>query len=102
MAYVCTTNFISLTLSVMLNLNAVKKVLKIPILTEMDKLKIKESQKKTKNFIAGFKESIQNQRIISEVKERESLREKQFAQAGAKVPVKTFRTNPKEKQKTDF
>nr|AWV66674.1 phosphoinositide 3-kinase regulatory subunit 4 [Brachionus koreanus] len=99
MSYVCTTNFISLALSVILNVNAVKKILKIPILTEMDKLKIKESQKKTKNFISGFKESIQNQRIIAEVKERESLREKQFSQAGTKVPVKTFKTNPKETKK---
>lgn len=99
MSYVCTTNFISLGLSVLLNVNAVKKLLKIPILTEMDKLKIKESQKNTKNFISGFKESIQNQKIIAEVKERETLREKQFAQAGTKVPVKTFKTNPKEAQK---
>lgn len=98
MAYVCTTNAISLFLSIILNIHSVKRFVGIPIMTEMDKLKLKESQKNSKNFISGFKESIQNQRIIAEVKEREQLREKQFAQAGTRVPVKTFKTNPKANQ----
>ena len=97
MVYFCTTNFISLVTSLLLNLNSVKKALKIPILSAHEQKELEMSSKKQKNFIDGFKESIQNQRIISEVREREQLRTKQFNQAGTNVPQKTFKHNPKEK-----
>jgi hypothetical protein len=84
----------SLVTSLILSNQGVKKFFKIPILTAYEEQQIKETQKKRKNVISGFRESLQNQKIINEVKERENLREKQFAQAGTKVPIKTFKTNP--------
>lgn len=99
MVYFCTTNFISLLVSFLVNNDSVKRVLKIPILSPHQLREIKESQKKGKNFFAEFQESIQNQKIINEVKERERLREKQFLQAGTRVPQKTFKMNPKEAKK---
>lgn len=97
MVYFVTTNAISLGLSFVMNSNSVKKALNIPIMSEHEKREIKASAKKEKNFISGFKESIQNQRIISEVKEREALRQRQFEKAGTQVPMKTFKNNPKAK-----
>jgi hypothetical protein len=96
MVYFCTTNMISLLMSFVLNVDTIKRALNIPVLSEHEKREIKESSKKEKNFISGFKESIQNQRIINEVKEREQLRARQFEQAGTRVPQKTFKNNPKE------
>ena len=46
--------------------------------------------------MTDFQDSIKNQKIINEVKERERLRERQFMQAGTRVPQKTFKTNPKD------
>lgn len=98
MVYFVTTNAISLGVSFIMNVNAVKKVFKIPIMSPNEMREVKEAGKKEKNFLSGFRESIQNQKIISEVKEREALRQRQFERAGTQVPVKTFKTNPKIKQ----
>lgn len=98
MVYFVTTNAISLGVSFVMNVNAVKKAFKIPIMSANEMREVKEAGKKEKNFFSGFKESIQNQKIISEVKEREALRQRQFERAGTQVPVKTFKTNPKNKQ----
>jgi hypothetical protein len=91
----------SLATSFVMSNKAVKKFFKIPILSAFEEQQITESQKKQKNLLSGFKESMQNQKIINEVKERENLREKQFAQAGTKVPIKTFKTNPTLSAKKD-
>jgi hypothetical protein len=98
MVYICTTNFISLLMSFVMNANSVKKMLNIPVLSEHEQRELKESTKNQKNLIDGFKESWQNQKIMSEVREREQLRAKQFDQAGTRVPQKTFKTNPKSKE----
>ncbi len=97
MVYFVTTNFISLGLSFLMAANPVKKMLNIPIMSENEMREVKMAAKKEKNFLSGFKESITNQRIISEVRERESLRQKQFERAGTQVPQKTYKTNPKAK-----
>jgi len=82
-----------------MNINTVKKAFNIPIMSPNEMREMKEAGKKEKNFLTGFKESIQNQKIISEVKEREALRQRQFERAGTQVPMKTFKTNPKEIKK---
>jgi len=97
MVYFVTTNSISLSLSFIMSADPVKKALKIPILSPNEQREIKTNAKKEKNFISGFRESIQNQKIISEVKEREALRQRQFEKAGTQVPQKTFKNNPKAK-----
>ncbi len=94
MAYVVTSNLISLSTSILINRKAVKKFLNIPVLSEYEELKIKETQKKQKDFFAGLKESMKNQRMLAELKEREQIREKQFKQAGTSVPTRTFKENP--------
>jgi hypothetical protein len=99
MVYFCTTNLISLIISYAVNNDSIKRALKIPILSPNQLREIKESQKKSKNFLTEFQESIKNQKIINEVKERERLRERQFMQAGTRVPQKTFKTNPKDESK---
>ena len=96
MVYFCTTNLISLIISYIVNNDSIKRALKIPILTPNQLKEIKETQKKSKNFLTDFQDSIKNQKIINEVKERERLRERQFMQAGTRVPQKTFKTNPKD------
>jgi hypothetical protein len=95
MVYVCTTNLISLTLALTLSFKSVKKVLNIPILSKTEEFQMKLDQKKKKGLISGFKESMKNQSLISEVKERDALREKQFNKAGTQLPVKTYKSNPK-------
>lgn len=91
MVYVCTTNMVSLSLSFVMGRESVKRFLKIPIMTESEKQEARTNQKKQKNFIVGLKESISNQRLIAEVKDREQLREKQFSRAGTTVPMKTYK-----------
>lgn len=101
MVYFCTTNFISIAISFLVNNDTVKRILKIPILTPNQLREIKESQKKGKNFFSDFQESLTNQKMINEVREREGLRQKQFMQAGTRVPQKTFKTNPKDEFKNN-
>lgn len=95
MVYFVTTNFISLILSFIMAVDPVKRALNIPIMSEYEKNEIKMAGKKEKNFLSGFMESIQNQKIIGEVKERESLRQRQFDRAGTQVPQKTYKYPPK-------
>lgn len=97
MVYFLTTNVISLLLSFVMAADPVKRALNIPIMSPNEQREIKQAAKKEKNFISGFKESLQNQKIISEVKERESLRQRQFERAGTQVPQKTYKNNPKAK-----
>jgi hypothetical protein len=70
-------------------------MLKIPILSEYDMLKLKEGQKKQQDFLKGFWDKYQNMKVVNEVKERERLQEKLYKQASTKVPERTFRENPK-------
>lgn len=97
MVYFFTTNLISLFLSLIMSGPKVKKALNIPVLTPNEEHEIKTSSKKGKNFLSDFQESLRNQKIINEVKERESLRIRQFEKAGTQVPQKTFKNNPKAK-----
>ena len=99
MVYVCTTNLISLTLATIFSFKNVKKMLGIPIMTKTEELEAKLEQKKKKGLVAGFKESLKNQSLINEVKERDALREKQFNKAASQLPVKTFKSNPKQQPK---
>ena len=97
--YLCATNATSLLLSVILSQTAVKKFFKIPIPTPAELEEMKQGKKKQKDFFSGLKESIKNQRLMAEVKEREKLREKQFQNAANRVQVKTLKKNRFEKKK---
>lgn len=96
MIYFCTTNLISLIISYIVNNDSIKRKLGIPVLTPNQLREIKKSQKNSKNFFSEFQETIKNQKIINEVQEREKFRERQFMQAGTRVPQKTFKSNPKD------
>ena len=97
MVYVCTTNMVSLTVAYVLSFNKMKKILGIPVISEVEALQIKEATKKksSTDFISQWKDSRQNQKIVSEVTERDALREKEFKNAGTRPPIRTFKTNPK-------
>ena len=68
-------------------------------MTKTEELEAKLEQKKKKGLVAGFKESLKNQSLMNEVKERDALREKQFNKAASQLPVKTFKSNPKQQPK---
>lgn len=94
----CVSNFISLLYSILFSIKSVKRVLKIPILSEYDLLQLKESQKKQQDFLKGFRDKYQNMKVVQELKERDQLRERVYKQASTKVPERTFKTNPKLQQ----
>lgn len=96
--YICISNFISLLYSVFFSFKPVKRACGIPVLSEYDMLKIKESQKKQQDFFKGFMDKYQNMKVVQEVKERERIRERMYQQASTKVPERTFKTNPKLQQ----
>ena len=98
MVYVCTANAISLLTQALINIKPVKKALGIPIPTEYEEQLMKEAQRKQKDFVAGFKESWTNQKMLAELKEREKLMERKFKQAGTTAPPRTFKENPKLKK----
>ena len=86
--------------SVILSQTAVKKLCKIPIPTPAELEGMNQNKKKQKDFFTGLKDSIKNQRLMAEVKDREKLRDKQFQNAANRVQVKTFKTNPLIKKKS--
>ena len=93
MVYVCTTNTFSLITSFVFNNDKVKKILKIPILSENEKREMRQT-KVNFNFVKDLRKGLKDQQIIRQIQEREELREKQFAKAGTKVPQQTFKTRP--------
>lgn len=74
----------------------VKKLFKIPVLSEYEVLKNKEHRKKQQDFITGFKDKWQNMKVVNEHKEREKLRERQFKESMNKAPERTYSSNPKQ------
>lgn len=96
MVYILTSNICSFIISFIMGVPSVQKYFKIP---KIDKKLIEEKKKDAKPFIAGFKESWNNLKVVNEVENREQVRRKKFEEASLAGPVKTFKTNPKEIKK---
>lgn len=92
--YVCATNAFSLTTSFILRNNRVKKALNIPIMSEAEILRLKDQAKKKKGFFEGISDSIDNRKLMSELKERENLQLKKFSQG---TRIQTFKHDPTKK-----
>lgn len=101
MAYVATSNLVSLSTQYLVNTKKMKKLLGIPELSEFDELRIKETQKKQKDQLAKIYKSYKDSRMLVELKEREKLMERQFKQAGTTAPPKTYKENPRLKQQQE-
>lgn len=100
MVYLCTSNVISLMVSLMLDIKPVKRFFKIPILTPFEEQEIKVANQKRQNFAKEFYNSIKNQKLMAEIKERENLIEKKYTKAGSSVPIKTYKIKPKDDSST--
>lgn len=94
MAYVCATNAFSLTASFAFRNEKVKKALGIPILSAVEQQRLKDEAKKKKGFLEGITDSMDNRKLIQEMKERENLQLKKFAQG---TRIQTFKHDPTKK-----
>ena len=91
----CASNAVSMLLSVIFKIEAVKRALKIPSMTEYEKAQLKLKNKSQGNLITSMKESWKNQMLISEINHRASLKMKQNSQVAQSPKIRTFKTNPK-------
>jgi hypothetical protein len=91
MVYVCATNAFSLTASFFFRNEKVKKALGIPILTAIEQQRMRDEAKKKKGFLEGITDSMDNRKLIQEMKERENLQMKKYAQG---TRIQTFKHDP--------
>jgi hypothetical protein len=81
-------------MSLVLSINAVKKALNIPIITEYEAQQAKKMQKKTSKFIEEVGTGLKDQFMFNELKDREKLRKKMMDNAGNQILTKTYKTDP--------
>ncbi|CAH8491185.1 unnamed protein product [Heterobilharzia americana] len=84
------SNALSLIQSLILRQSIVKSYFNIPIQAPIPVLK------KKRDFISGFKESLNNSRLLAELEARERLDAKNWQDAGRKSAPVTFISNPTE------
>jgi hypothetical protein len=100
MVYICTSNMYTLILSTFLRIPKLRAFCRLPVLDKKTEKTIEKKLKTyEKGFLQGFKESYRNQKLVSEVQQREKLKMTKFEQAGLGAPLKTYKSNPKETKK---
>ena len=94
MIMVCTTNVFSLTSAYLMSFNNVKELFGIPVPSDIEIKKVKDSSKTQKNVYESGKS------WLEEYNKRKVLKNKQkeYESAGKQLPIKTFKTNPKLKE----
>jgi hypothetical protein len=97
MVYICTTNLISLVLSIVLRNNKIKKLCKIPIVPESTEAylkKMNQRDKGTENFFTTAIEGFNQRKKSKILRERETFLEMEYKNARISPVVKTFKIPP--------